>query len=415
MIAAPPPAGPTLDRRLSLWMVALYGLGTTIGAGIFVLVGKIAGIAGPQAPLAFLCACVIAGLSAFSFAEMSSRFPESAGEAAYVREGLRSRALSSLVGLAVVAAGIVSSAAIVNGFVGYLAELLSLDRALVIAVTALAIGAVAGIGIAPSVTVAAAITVIEVGALLTVISAAVWHAGPGALVPGAPLLPPDAAGWVATMSGAVLAFYAFIGFEDIVNIAEEARDAERTIPRAILATLAGTTVLYVLVSIVAGAVVPGPELAASEAPLVTVFERATGLSGAPLAAVAVVSVLNGALVQVIMASRVLYGMARRGLLPAGLGRVGARTRTPLRATALVAGAILVLAVALPIVPLARATTLVAVATFALVNLSLVVLRLRDPRRPPGTMRVPLIVPVLGFAASVGLIGFQAWETVFAAA
>lgn len=403
-------AEPQLARALPLALVALYGLGTTIGAGIFVLVGKIAGIAGPHAPLAFLVACVIAGLSAFSFAEMSARFPESAGEAAYVREGLRSPALAFAIGLLVVAAGAISSAAIVNGFVGYLAELVHVGRPFAIAATVVGFGVIAAVGIAPSVGVAALITVAEIGTLLVVIGAAVWGKGAGALVPPAVLVPPDMVAWGAVMSGAVLAFYAFIGFEDIVNIAEEAHDARRTIPRAIVLTLAGTLVLYVTVSVVAGAVMPADELAASGAPLVAVFERASGLSGAPLAAVAVVSVLNGALIQTIMAARVLYGLARRGALPGWIGHVNARTRTPVRATAAVTLAILVLALALPIVSLAKTTTVIAVTTFALVNLSLIVLRMREPGRIPGLMRVPLIVPVLGLAASVALIVFQAWET-----
>jgi APA family basic amino acid/polyamine antiporter len=412
--ALPPGGGtavePELVRALPLALVALYGLGTTIGAGIFVLVGKIAGIAGPHAPLAFLVACVIAGLSAFSFAEMSARFPESAGEAAYVREGLRSPSLAFAVGLLVIAAGAISSAAIVNGFVGYLAELVHVGRGFAIAATVVGFGVIAAIGIAPSVGVAALITVAEIGTLLVVIGAAVWDQGAGALVPSAALIPPDMVAWGAVMSGAVLAFYAFIGFEDIVNVAEEAHDARRTIPRAIVVTLAGTLVLYVTVSVVAGSVMPAAELAASGAPLVAVFERASGLSGAPLAAVAVVSVLNGALIQTIMAARVLYGLSRRGALPAWIGHVNARTRTPVRATAAVTLAILVLALALPIVSLAKTTTVIAVSTFALVNLSLIVLRLRETVRPEGLMRVPLAVPVLGLAASAALIAFQAWET-----
>lgn len=404
-------ATPALLRALPLPLVALYGLGTTIGAGIFVLVGKIAGLAGTQAPLSFLVACAIAALSAFTFAELASRFPESAGEAAYVREGLNSRTLSLLVGLGVIVAGIVSSAAIVNGFVGYLAELLAIAPIPAIVMTVVVLAAIAGIGVAPSVGVAALVTVFEIGALLAVIAAAVWSGGGEALVPPRPVLPQGAAGWTAVMSGAVLAFYAFIGFEDIVNVAEEARDPVRTIPLAIFITLGGTLVLYVLVSVVSVAMVPLPELAASAAPLVAVFERASGVSGKPLAAVAVVSVLNGALIQTIMAARVLYGLVRREMLPEWLGTVNRQTHTPLRATLLISALILVLAVGFPIEPLARATSVVTVSIFALVNLALIGLRFRDRAqpgtgRPGGSIRVPLVVPVSGFAASVGLLGFQ---------
>ena len=244
----------------------------------------------------------------------------------------------------------------------------------------------------------------EIGALLVVVGAGLASNGPGALVPAAAVLPPDAAAWIAVLSGATLAFYAFIGFEDIVNVAEETREAERTVPRAIVLTLVFTTLIYVSVALVAASVVGEEALAESGAPLVLVFETATGLSGGTLAVIASISVLNGALIQTIMAARVLYGMARRRMIPAMFGKIAARTRTPLIATAVVAGAILVLALALPVEPLARLTSFVALAIFVLVNLSLVALRRRD--------RVPvryLALPALGALASAGLLGFQIWE------
>ena len=225
-IAPPEEFGePTLKRSLSLWMLTLYGLGTTIGAGIFVLIGKISGVSGVYAPFAFLLASLLAGFSALSFAEMSSRFPEAAGEAAYVREGLRIPRLSLVVGLLVVTAAVSSSSAIVNGFVGYLAALIVLDPGIAIVLTVGILGFIAAIGIAPSVTVAVLISVFEIGALLIVVAAVLYSEGPAALVPAAPFVPVDGGAWLVAVSGAVLAFYAFIGFEDIVNVAEEAQQA----------------------------------------------------------------------------------------------------------------------------------------------------------------------------------------------
>lgn len=395
---------PGLKRSLSLGMLTLYGLGTTIGAGIFVFVGKVAGIAGVHAPLAFLVASLLAGLSAFSFAALSRRFPESAGEAAYVREGLRSQQLARLVGLFVVVTGIISSAAIVNGVTGYIAALVALDPALSVVIVVGSIIVIAAVGIGTSVTVAALISLAEIGALIVVIGAGLHAKGTAALAPSLPVVPLSLAGWAAVLSAAVLAFYAFIGFEDIVNVAEETQDAERTLPRAILLTLVFTLLLYVSVALVAGAIVPAETLAASGAPLVLVFERATGLSGDVLATVATISVLNGALIQTIMASRVLYGMGRRGMIPAALGRVNARTRTPLIATGVVGGTILVLALALPIESLARTTSFFALSIFVLVNLSLIALL----RREGAGVSVQLL-PALGVAASTGLLAFQLWE------
>jgi APA family basic amino acid/polyamine antiporter len=260
------------------------------------------------------------------------------------------------------------------------------------------------VGIGMSVAVAAVISVAEIGALIVIVGAGVRLEGVSALAPALPLVPLSLAGWTAVLSAAVLAFYAFIGFEDIVNVAEETRDAERTLPLAILLTLVFTLLLYVCVALVAGAVVPAETLAASGAPLVLVFERATGLSGDALAAVATVSVLNGALIQIIMAARVLYGMGRRGMIPAAFGRVNARTRTPLISTGVVGATILVLALALPIETLARTTSFVALSIFVLVNASLIAIQRRE-----GAPVFRRLVPALAAAASAGLLGFQVWE------
>ena len=148
----------------------LYGLGTTIGAGIYALVGEMAAISGYYAPVSFLLASIMAALTALSFAELSGRFPRCAGAALYVKEGFSSERLSVIVGLLVVAAGLVSSAAIVNGFTAYLGEFIELDRFTAIIIVTLAIGAIAAWGIAESVSIAAFVTVVEIAGLLLVIA-----------------------------------------------------------------------------------------------------------------------------------------------------------------------------------------------------------------------------------------------------
>ena len=129
----------------------------------------------------------------------------------------------------------------------------------------------------------------------------------------------------------MLAFFAFIGFEDMVNVAEEVKDAPRVMPRAIITVLIAAMILYVAVSLVAVLTVPPAELAASGAPVALIFERATGLSAAPVSAIVLVAVINGALIQIVMVARVFYGLANMGLLPSRLATVNARTRTPLMA------------------------------------------------------------------------------------
>lgn len=393
---------PKLQRRLSLTLLTLYGVGTTVGAGIYVLVGKVALAAGVLAPVSFLLACVLVAASAFSFAELSTRFPKSAGEAVYVGQAFQRKHLALLVGLLVMLAGIVSSGTIVNGAAGYIREFVTVPAWILVVLVVLMLGAIAAWGIGESVGLAAVLTVLEIVGLGLVIWAG-WSATPD--IPAALAAQPLPAAPVAgVLLGTVLAFYAFIGFEDMVNVAEEVRDPHRTMPRAIILTLAITLVLYVAVALVAVAAVPIAELGASEAPLALVWERGSGGSLQVISAIAIFATVNGALIQIVMASRVLYGLANEGWLPRGLGRVAPRTHTPVRATALVTVVVLVFALALPLVTLAQITSLLALAVFALVNAALIVLKRRAPRAP-GLFRIPVWAPWLGCLISLAALAY----------
>jgi amino acid transporter len=389
----------------------LYGLGTTIGAGIYALTGVVAGRAGMGAPLAFALASLLALFTALSFAELSSRFPRAGGEAVYVREGLRGRRLSTLVGILVVFAGVVSAATVSVGVVGYLGEFVSVPRLWAIGVAVLLIGGVAAWGIRESIVLAGLLTLVEIGGLLAVVGYGVEHltALPARV---GEMLPSDVGAWRAVGGAAVLAFYAFLGFEDMVNVAEEVREVRRTMPRAILLTLLVTTVLYALVTTVAVLVVPPEELAASDAPLSLVFARSGGPAAA-LGVIAIFALLNGALVQVVKASRVLFGLADQGSLPARLARVHSRTRTPLLATMLATGATLLLALAFPLAVLAETTSAITLAVFTLTNLSLVLVKRRGPA-PAGATTFPIWVPGVGFVVSLGFMALAALERIAAA-
>jgi len=395
----------TLRRSLSLTLLTLYGLGTTIGAGIYALVGEVAASAGTYAPVSFVLAALLAGFSAFSFAELSARFPTSAGEARYVREGLGSQPLSLFVGLLVAAAGLVSAAAVANGFAGYLHEIAGVPLALSLAGFVILLGLLAAWGIGESVLVAGLITVVEAGGLLAVIWVGrdVLIAPPGET---AEVLPPFEPGvWIGIFGGTLLAFFAFIGFEDMVNVAEEVKDVRRTLPRAIIATLGLTLVLYVAVTLVAVRSLPIEELAASEAPLALVYARAGGDAVLFVGLVAIAATANGALIQMIMASRVLYGLAAQRQLPRFLACVHPRTRTPLIATGLVTAVVLLLAESFDLGRLAETTSFITLTVFALVNLALWRLKRRVPdaaRRAEGGLTVPIWIPVLGFLASAGV-------------
>jgi amino acid transporter len=403
----PPDAGPALRRSLSLPLVTLYGLGTTIGAGVYALTGEIAGLAGVYAPVAFVVASFMATFTALSFAELSSRFPRSAGEAVYVQEGLGRPRLAQGVGLLVALSGAVSAATITNGFVGYLGELVEVPRAFAILAMLVSLGLIAAWGIGQSVLLAGVLTLVEIGGLLLVI----WVARDGfvELPPWVPALePPDGGAWGGILGASILAFYAFLGFEDMVNVAEEVKNAGRVLPVAIVLTLVLTVLLYVAVASAAVLAVPPVELGRSGAPLALVYERSTGGSGTLITVISVVAMLNGALIQIIMASRVLYGLAAQGALPSSFARIHPRTRTPWTGTAVVTAIAAVLALGFPLAPLAEATSILILVIFALVNLAL--WRVQGDRpAPPEATTFPRFVPALGFLVSAGFLVFEAFR------
>lgn len=400
---------PTLKRSLGSSLLVLYGLGVTIGAGIFVLVGKVAGSAGVYAPVSFLLAAVLVGFSALSFGELSARFPRSAGEAVYVEAGFKLRSLALITGLLVVCAGLVSSATIAHGFVGYLQELIAIPRSLALIGVVLLLGLIAAWGIRESVTLAAVITLIEVGTLAYVVWAG--RDSLGDLPARLPELTPglDGTVWIGIFAGAVLAFYAFIGFEDMVNVAEEVKEPRKAMPRAILVTLALTTLLYMLVAVIAVLSLSVEALAASDAPIAEILKSATGGSAAWVSLVAIISVLNGALIQIIMASRVLYGLARQDALPRVLARIHPKRRTPILATALITALVLAFALTLPLESLARLTSAVTLVIFTLVNLALVRLKLSDTPTTTAGPCYPIWVPALGATINIAVLALELWR------
>ncbi|MEC9367072.1 MAG: amino acid permease [Pseudomonadota bacterium] len=393
-----------LRRALSLPLLVLYGLGVTIGAGIYVLVGAAAGRAGLYAPISFCVAALVMAPTAASFAELTGRMPVSAGEAAFVRRGFNSRMLALMVGLMVVAAGCVSAGAVVVGSSGYIRVFVNAPDWLVILCVVLAMGLAAAWGILESVSLAAVLTVIEVGGLLLIVSAALWF-DPGLMARLGEVGPAsaDPAVWKGIFGASLLAFFAFVGFEDLVNVAEETREPARTLPWAILLTLTISTLIYFSVASVAVLSMPLGELAASKAPLGDLFRATTGGSPLVISAIAIVATLNGIIVQMIMASRVLYGLADEGELPAIFGSVNPRTQTPLFSTVVVVGIILVLAMAFPIVYLAEMTSRVTLSIFMLVNLALLRIKLGGEPAPKDAYLVGIWVPLAGFAGSLALL------------
>jgi amino acid transporter len=364
--AASSGAEPALRRVLTLWPLVLYGLGVIIGAGIYVAIGTVIARAGEAAPVAFLLAALVAALTGLCYAELSGRFPEAAGAAAYVKHGFASDRLGQIVGAAVTLAVAVSAASIARGAVQYLALLVPLPEAALAAILVIAFTAIAILGIRESVGLAAAIGVVEIAGLVAVIVAG-FLAAPDFDVSG--MVPTGLAGWRGAIGGAFIAFFAFTGFETLANLAEEVREPSRTVPRGIIGAIAASTVLYVTV---AAATVLSDRIGRN--PLLALFE---GAHVSLFALVGFVAVANGVLVQIVMLGRLFYGMARNHQLPAVFAQVNAATRTPAVATIAAGAIILAASVMVPfegLLVLANAMTL---AVFTLVDLALFRVKRRD--------------------------------------
>lgn len=391
---APPP--PALRRVLGTPLLALYGIGVIVGAGIYVLVGAVIGEAGSLAPWSFVLAGVLAGLTGLSYAELAVRFPEAAGAAAYVKEAFGSNRLSRLAGFAVAAVVVVSTASIARGSIGYVQVFASVPGPLIAGGIVALFTLVACLGVRESVGVGAAMTLVELGGLLLVIAAG----APGllSLPDRVDELMPWPAGWASIGVGAFLAFFAFIGFENLANMAEEARAPERSLPRAILLSLGICTLLYVVIAVVVVLTLRPDALAVSQTPLLDVTARAGWFSSEAFAGVAIVAIVNGVLLELIMLGRLLFGMARRGWLPAGLGATSPWRRTPVSATLLGGGIVLGVTLAVPFASLVAATSTITLLIFAGVNLALWRLQRSQPRSDG--FRVPRFIPPLAAVSNL---------------
>jgi amino acid transporter len=398
---------PPLRRSLGFWALVVYGVGDILGAGIYALVGKVAGMAGHASWLSFLIALVVATFTALTYAELGGRFPKSAGESWFAEQAFGSKRFALAVGWVVLCSGVLSLATMSLAFAGYLAGLLPGVPIFFVVIAMLTLLAFINFrGIRESSAANILATTIELtGLLIVVVVGVLFLAKTGAADPVQTAAPAPAPTWANIAQGGAIAFFAFIGFEDMVKVAEEVKDPERNMPRAILLALLVTGVVYLVVIVVATRVVEPSVLAQSDAPLLTVVERAepripTWLFGL----IALFAVANTALLNFIMGSRMLYGMARQGLLPSWLGAVHRTRRTPHWAILAVLVVALGLALSGSLTYLAGTTSLLLLLVFFTLHVSLIVIKRRDDR-DQSTFRVPFAVPILGAITCVALMPF----------
>jgi amino acid transporter len=373
-------------------------VGDILGAGIYGLVGKAAGQMGNAVWLAFVISVIAAGLTGLTYASLGSRYPKAAGASYITGRAFRKNWLAYGVGLAVLSSGLVSMATATRIFSGYFQGLVGegIPFTLIMIGFALTLAGIVFWGIRESMWVNAVCTLIELSGLVIIIVFGVSFIGSVDYFDATSAT--NLTGEIGPsilLSGAVLTFYSFVGFEDILNVSEEIKDPEKTLPLGLLIAVAITSVMYVVISLVAVSVIPAGELSQSQEPLVDVVRKiAPWFPPSVYSVIAMFAVANTALLNFIMGSRLIYGMAQQNLLPKFLSRVHSARKTPHVAVFAVFAILLVLALSGDVSTLAKATSVLLLSCFMLMNVSLIILK-RRKSEPPGKFEIPLIIPILG--------------------
>jgi APA family basic amino acid/polyamine antiporter len=400
------PDQPTLNRVIGPGLLLLFVIGDILGTGVYALTGKVANEVGGAVWLPFLLAFVVAMLTAFSYLELVTKYPRAAGAALYTHKAFGVHFLTFMVTFAVMCSGLTSASSASKAFAGNFAEAFDLTLGDGIALTAVALGFITLValinfrGVGESVKANVVLTCVELTGLLIVIGIGAWALGGG----NGDLsrltefnTPPGESVLLSVTAGTALAFFAMVGFEDSVNMAEETRDPVRIFPKVMLIGLCATGVIYVLVAVSAVALVSPTDLGSGDTPLLKVVSA--GAPGFPLAIFAFITmfaVANSALINMMMASRLLYGMANERVLPTVLGKVHRTRRTPwvgILFTTVVAFGLIWFA---DLTALGGTTALLLLCVFTVVNVAVLVLR-RDPVSHKH-FRAPTVIPVIGAVA-----------------
>ncbi len=392
-----------LHRHIGLVALTLYGVGDILGSGIYGLVGKAAGQMGNFVWLAFLVSFVMAAMTGLTYAALGSRYPKAAGSSWIVWKAFRWPIVAFVIGLATLSSGLTSMATASRVFAGYFSGLMPIvPENVAIAIFALSVGAIVFVGIKESMWANAICTVIELTGLLIVIVAGLPYIGQADLLDVSSIPSGAALTTSLVLSGAVLTFFSFIGFEDILNVSEEVKNPEKTVPRGLLLALLIASGIYMLVSIVAVSVVPAARLGASSKPLVDVVTTAWPWFPPQLfSVIAMFAVANTALLNFVMGSRLLYGLAKLGLLPKVLSKLHGKTRTPSVAVFTVGGILLVLAYIGEVTTLARATSVFILIVFLAMHAALIHFQWNEKRRH--SWHMPYIVPVIGIVGAIAML------------
>lgn len=390
-----------LNRVLGLPMLTFYGTGMILGAGIYTIIGKAAGVAGEGVWLSLLFAAVAAILTALSYAELAAMFPRVGGEYVYLKEAFpKLRWIAGSGGLLMAFAGIATSSTVAMAFAGYLQQFI-LFSPILVAFLLLAIFTFVNIlGIKESSWANVAFTLIEIFGLLLFIYFGMRSPKFGDALLALPSM--------ATISGSALIVFAYFGFENMVNFVEETKSPEKSLPRAILLSIGISTILYILVALSALGLLPIDELFRSSAPLSDAVRPMSKKAAGALAGIALFATANTVLISLVTVSRILFGMARDGALPKQLALLSGKRKTPWFA------ALISFAVASALLPIGKVEVLASISSFAtmsafvMVNIALIVLRIQRPfaKRPfrsPFQIKAVPVLSVVGALASILLL------------
>ncbi len=394
----------TLKRRVGLVGAVLSGTGVIVGAGIYALIGEAAGKAGNAAWIGFLLSAVIAGLTGISYARLGRRIPKDSPEFQYVRAGMGFRA-GFQAGWLMLWADVVSAAAVSLGFGGYLQDMLGVP--LVVGALGLlgALAFITWLGIRESLALVTVMSILEIGGLVVVIVLGVPHWGEQPLLEAPQGIP-------GIWSAASLIFFAYLGFDELGNLAEEMKQPERDLPRSVIWSVGISTILYVLVAVSAVSLVGWQALASSKAPLADAVEGVLGPTGrAALGFIALSATANTVLLLMVSVSRSFYGMAQSGAMPGTLAKIGKR-HTPWASILLVWAVSSLFLLMGNITTVAQITNFIVLVAFAMVNISLAVI-LRKALRAEGAgsrwkTATALAQPVLAAVLCLWLIVFVGW-------
>lgn len=411
-----------LKRTLGLTMLTFYGTGMILGAGIYSIIGQAAGLAGAGVWQGFALAAIASLLTALSYAELATLFPQAGGEYVYLRNAFpRQRWVAATIGILVTFAGCAAATTVALAFTSYLQHFVSAPRFLV-AISLLAFFTAVNIfGLKQSSWVNAIFTLIEAAGLILFI----WLGWQSPIFGEALSVTPNP----EIISSAALIIFAYFGFENIVNLAEETNEPEKTIPRAILLSLGISTFLYIFVSLAAVALMPSEQLALTEAALTDAAMISSPKIAGILGGIALFSTANTVLIALITASRIVYGISKDKSLPLIFSKTLSKKNTPWVA------AIFVFIFSVLLLPIGKVETVASVSAFVTmiafvaVNIAIVALRITSsdlprPFRVPFSIRKIPVIPILGigvcliflfqFKSEVYLIGVAAMICSFAA-